>query len=89
MEKWLIEDRVPGKEIGIRAIVDDNGYTICEPSPMGESNARLIANAPLMLDALCKISLAEPESSSSAVEKVRDMAKIARAAIRKATGEEV
>lgn len=51
-EQWLIEDRVPGAHIGYRAIVDAEGYTICEPSPMGEANARLIAAAPDLLEAL-------------------------------------
>ena len=51
-EQWLIEDRVPGAHIGYRAIVDAEGYTICEPSPMGEANSRLIAAAPDLLEAL-------------------------------------
>jgi hypothetical protein len=50
--KWLIEDAVHGAEIGYRAIVDADGYTICNPSPMGESNARLIAAAPSLLASL-------------------------------------
>ncbi len=36
----------------MRAILDEDGYTICNPSPMGGSTARLIAAAPLLLDAL-------------------------------------
>ena len=50
--KWFIEDRVPGAHIGYRGIVDENGDIICHPSPMGEANARLIAAAPALLDAL-------------------------------------
>lgn len=52
MKKWFVEDRVPGAHIGYRAVVDENGYVVCEPSPMGEANARLIAAAPDLLAAL-------------------------------------
>ena len=38
--------------IGQRAIVDADGFTICNPSPLGEANARLIANGPELLEAL-------------------------------------
>jgi hypothetical protein len=38
--------------IGHHYVVDGDGYTICNPSPMGEANARLIANAPALADAL-------------------------------------
>lgn len=50
--KWFIEDRVDGREIGFRAIVDGEGFTVCEPSPMGEANAALIAAAPDLLEIL-------------------------------------
>ena len=50
---WFIVDDVEGREIGYRAIVDSDGFTICDPSPMGESNARLISAAPDLLNALC------------------------------------
>ena len=49
---WLIEDRLEKAHIGYRAIVDTDGYTVCNPSPMGEANARLIAAAPDLLAAL-------------------------------------
>ena len=49
---WLIVDDVPSSHIGYRAIVDSDGTTVCNPSPMGEDNARLIAAAPELLDAL-------------------------------------
>lgn len=52
MQKWFIEREVPGAHIGARAIIDAEGFTVCEPSPMGEANARLIAAAPAMLAAL-------------------------------------
>ena len=38
--------------IGHCAIVDADGFTIADPSPMGQDNARLIAAAPDMLAAL-------------------------------------
>jgi hypothetical protein len=50
---WFIVDDVEGREIGYRAIVDSDGFTVCDPSPMGESNARLISAAPDLLNALC------------------------------------
>jgi hypothetical protein len=49
---WKIEDKFNLSNIGYRAILDSDGYTICNPSPMGEANARLIAAAPDLLDAL-------------------------------------
>jgi len=49
--QWLIEDRLENSAIGYRAIVDADGYTVCNPSPMGEANARLIAAAPDLLAA--------------------------------------
>jgi hypothetical protein len=49
---WKIFDNVDGYAIGYRAIVTDDGETICNPSPMGEENARLIAAAPDLLEAL-------------------------------------
>jgi hypothetical protein len=50
--QWIIEDRLENAAIGYRAIVDADGYTVCNPSPMGEANARLIAAAPDLLLAL-------------------------------------
>lgn len=49
---WTIIADVPEHSIGYRAIVDADGDTICNPSPMGEANARLIAAAPDLLAAL-------------------------------------
>jgi hypothetical protein len=54
---WLIVDDVPGREIGYRAIVEQDGTTICNPSPMGEGAARLIAAAPDM-HALLRVAVA-------------------------------
>jgi hypothetical protein len=52
MKKWKIIDQVPDAYIGYRAIIDEEGFTVCDPSPMGEENARLIAAAPDLLAAL-------------------------------------
>ncbi len=49
---WFIVDDVEGREIGYRAIVDSDGFTVCDPSPMGEANAHLISAAPDLLAAL-------------------------------------
>ena len=46
---WFTE---PLSTIGHCAIVDAEGFTIANPSPMGQDNARLIAAAPDMLAAL-------------------------------------
>jgi hypothetical protein len=46
---WFIEAT---SRIGHHAVIDGDGFTICNPSPMGEANARLIANAPDMFEAL-------------------------------------
>ena len=46
---WFTETLSP---IGHCAIVDADGFTIADPSPMGQDNARLIAAAPDMLEAL-------------------------------------
>lgn len=47
--EWKICDDVPDAVIGYRAIVSADGFVVCNPSPMGEKNARLIAAAPNML----------------------------------------
>lgn len=50
---WHIVDQVGGMErIGYRAIVDEDGETICNPSPMGDEQARLIISAPILFKAL-------------------------------------
>ena len=49
---WYVWDVRDGANIGQRAIVDGDGFTLCNPSPMGEANARLIATAPELADAL-------------------------------------
>jgi hypothetical protein len=49
---WAIVDDLEGREIGYRAILDADGYTVCNPSPMGSANAALIAAAPDLLEAV-------------------------------------
>ena len=92
MKKWKIVDQVPDAYIGYRAIIDDEGFTVCDPSPMGEENARLIAAAPDLLDALrwisrC-VSMSGPAGTNAYIISEEIMTK-ARAAIARAEGEAV
>lgn len=85
---WAIVDSVPCSEIGYRAILDADGFTICDPSPMGESNSRLIAAAPDLLHAL-NLMLREHDALQMAENSTEDRwpaATLARAVISKATG---
>jgi hypothetical protein len=89
--QWIIEDRLENAHIGYRAIVDVEGYTVCNPSPMGEANARLIAAAPDLLDMLCRaLPFVEDAESDPCYkpESVRAAIKQIRAAIAKATGDQ-
>lgn len=52
MSKLTVINDVPGYMVGFRAIVDDEGYTVVAPSPMGSDWARLLASAPELLEAL-------------------------------------
>jgi hypothetical protein len=89
---WLIEDRIENAHIGYRAIVDADGCTVCNPSPMGEANARLIAAAPDLLDALTNLYLvAQEQLDQSATHDGLtncDWLARCRAAIAKATGDQ-
>lgn len=49
---YALSEGITDSAIGYRAIVDSDGVTVCNPSPMGEANARLIAAAPDLLAAL-------------------------------------
>jgi hypothetical protein len=49
---WIVDSDVPKSDIGYRAIISLDGDTICNPSPMGGRNAKLIAAASELLDAL-------------------------------------
>lgn len=84
---WFIVDDVEGREIGYRAIVDSDGFTVCDPSPMGEANARLISAAPDLLDALCTALPFVEDHEGSNIYKAEAVAKALatiRAAIAKA-----
>jgi hypothetical protein len=90
--QWLIEDRLENAHIGYRAIVDEEGCTVCNPSPMGEANARLIAATPDLLEALRDLlSRAEIELDQTATHDGLancDALARCRAAIAKATGDQ-
>lgn len=77
---WYIDCQNESAVIGYRAIVDKNGYTVCDPSPMGEANARLIAAAPTLLAALQSIAEIGPSLDFVGVRE------FALAAIAQATG---
>lgn len=85
---WQIFDNVDGWSIGYRAIVTADGETVCNPSPMGEANARLISAAPDLLEALCTaLPFVEDHEESNIYKSgavARAVAQI-RAAIDKAT----
>ena len=85
---WLIVDNVDGHSIGYRAIIDADGFTVCNPSPMGEANARLISAAPDLLEALCTALPFVEDHEDSNVYKAGAVARAVReirAAIEKAT----
>ena len=87
---WKIFDNVEGWSIGYRAIVTEDGETVCNPSPMGEANARLIAAAPDLLEALCTaLPFVEDHEGSDIYKRgavARAVAQI-KTAIEKATKE--
>lgn len=73
--QWFIVDEVPDAAIGYRAIVEDDGTTVCNPSPMGARNAAIIAKAPDML-ALLQLAAAtstDPLTRSLAQDMVNDV----------------
>ena len=84
---WQVISDVPMAEIGYRAILAQDGETICNPSPMGGANARLIAAAPNLLAALRDLlrvdCMAEAGMYRADRSEVQDRA---RAAIAKAEG---
>lgn len=85
--QWHVE-KSTGHEIGFRAIVDDMGFTICNPSPMGAQNAALISAAPDLLEALCMALPYVEDHEGSDIYKpqaVTAALAIIRAAIHKAT----
>lgn len=84
--QWVIIRNVENSVVGYRAIVEidpedgELGDIVCNPSPMGESNARLIAAAPELLAALEKID-------ANAAENPEWIRRVCREAIRQAKGE--
>ena len=77
MFKWQIINDCPGYMVGYRAIVDEEGYTIVAPSPMGADNARLIAAVPDMLAALSL--LIDGDGKPDECPRAMDAARIALA----------
>jgi hypothetical protein len=85
--QWHVE-KSTGHEIGFRAIVDDMGFTICNPSPMGAQNATLISAAPDLLEALyLALPYVEDHEGSDIYKSgaVAEALKTIRAALTKAT----
>ena len=85
--QWHVE-KSTGHEIGFRAIVDDMGFTICNPSPMGAQNATLICAAPDLLEALyLALPYVEDHEVSDIYKSgaVAEALKTIRAALTKAT----
>jgi hypothetical protein len=77
---WYWADNVPDFPPRYCIIVDADGFTIADPSPMGEANARLIAAAPELLSAL-QFVLADLNTELDYEARL-----IVEAAIAKATG---
>lgn len=83
---WSIVSDCPGHEIGVRAIVDAEGFTVCNPSPMGERSANLIRAAPELLQALADL-LEMPDydgTPATSRERIR-IKRAAKRALRTAT----
>lgn len=85
--QWFAEKLT---SIGHHAIVDADGYTVVNPSPMGEANAALIAAAPELLAALQSLLAMQIKGHSLAdrlqfSDENRALLDQARAAIAKAT----
>lgn len=87
--QWAVIDDVPNAAIGYRAIIEiDDGHPgaiVCNPSPMGEANARLIAAAPDLLAALEELLPIAARSIQGTTDG-EPILQAARAAIAKATG---
>ena len=80
---YALAEGVADAAIGYRAVINSDGYTVCNPSPMGEANARLISAAPDLLAALQDLLAATEETYDSRHER-----QAALDAINKATGEQ-
>ena len=84
---WYWSDNVPDAPKNHCTIVDADGFTIAEPSPMSEADARLIAAAPDLLAALQALVGEADLGEVDLDEDDRALLDNARAAIAKATGE--
>lgn len=77
--------------IGHCAIVDADGFTVANPSPMGQANARLIAAAPEMLALLREVVDARNANTRALKEAIQKASpgwiRDARAAIARATAQ--
>ena len=89
---WFWADNVPDAPPHYRMIVDADGYTVCNPSPMSEADARLIAAAPALLDS-ARCALADLEGAAADIDPSGDRVHPVwltinelRAAIQRATG---
>ena len=93
---WFWADNVPDAPPHYRMIVDADGATVCDPSPMREADARLLAAAPALLEALknCANVLAlalpsfddESTDGKDSRDEVESVLDAARDAIERATG---
>ena len=86
---WLVDDTVARASIGYRAVITLDGDTVCDPSPMGADNARLIASAPVLLDALQWLLKHDPDGDGGMPDykELRHVCDRARSAIRCAIGD--
>ena len=86
---WHIVDSCGGMErIGYRAIVDQDGETICNPSPMSDEQARMIVSAPIMFRALDAL-VAAADTSLDYRHEFRLAIANAHAALALATGRDM
>lgn len=84
---WNIVMDCPGHEIGFRAIIDGEGFTVCNPSPMGERGSRLIRAAPELLAALeALLKMPDHDGSASTSRERLRIKNAARRAIKSAKG---
>ena len=89
---WFWADNVPDAPPHYRMIVDADGATVCDPSPIREADARLMAAAPALLDA-ARCALADLEGAAADIDPSGDRVHPVwrtidelRAAIERATG---
>ena len=80
---WFFE---PVGNMGHYAIIDAEGFTVCNPSPMGQGNARLIVAAPDLLPLLQEMIDAVHAGDSGDYTTNGDWYMQAKEAIAKATG---